>query len=198
MCKELDKFSSLNVLDTHAQNTLNKKYIRMRWVHSWKLKNKIRLPKSRLVALGYADPRNCDSLDTYSGTANKDLLRMSFIYYLSRGWNIAKSDVSTAFLQAPITDEVWVKLPEMMPENSPHNYTPGATAKALKAIYGLKDAPRVYTQHIKKKVKVLGWEEIHESIFILSCPHSMKLKGIIITYSTWTTCWWRQKTHAIY
>eukprot|EP00919_Chromeraceae_sp_WS-2016_P012381 GHVR01028892.1.p1 GENE.GHVR01028892.1~~GHVR01028892.1.p1 ORF type:complete len:258 (+),score=44.10 GHVR01028892.1:290-1063(+) len=154
----------------------------MRWVHSWKLKNKERIPKSRLVAIGCADPRNTDILNTYSGTASKDLLRLALIFYLSRGWNMAKSDVSTAFLQAPITEEVWVKLPNMMPKNTPPNYTPGATAKSLKAIYGLKDASRIYTQHFKQEVQVKGWMEIHESVFILTHPHTKQIKAIMIMH----------------
>eukprot|EP00919_Chromeraceae_sp_WS-2016_P015975 GHVR01037970.1.p1 GENE.GHVR01037970.1~~GHVR01037970.1.p1 ORF type:complete len:423 (+),score=64.78 GHVR01037970.1:769-2037(+) len=100
------------------------------------------------------------------------------VYCISRGWEMAKSDVSTAFLQAPMTDEVWVTLPQ----NTPPAYTPGATAKALKAVYGLKDAPRVYTQYFKQEVKALGWIEIHESVFVLSQPHSMLLIGVMIMH----------------
>uniref|UniRef100_A0A0G4HUE7 Reverse transcriptase Ty1/copia-type domain-containing protein n=1 Tax=Chromera velia CCMP2878 TaxID=1169474 RepID=A0A0G4HUE7_9ALVE len=110
-----------------------------------------RIAKSRLVARGFQDPRDAEILKTYSGTADAGLARVAFVWALSRGWEAAKVDVSTAFLQAPIEDGVWLRLPHDLPVEVYPGLRYGVFIKIVKAVYGLKDAPKKYTDYFKRK-----------------------------------------------
>eukprot|EP00919_Chromeraceae_sp_WS-2016_P019048 GHVR01045375.1.p1 GENE.GHVR01045375.1~~GHVR01045375.1.p1 ORF type:complete len:229 (+),score=27.51 GHVR01045375.1:335-1021(+) len=62
--------------------------------------------------------------------------------------------------------EVWVRLPKILPKNVPRGWKPGIPARAIKAVYGLADAPRLYTNFFKAKAETLGWIQVAESILI--------------------------------
>uniref|UniRef100_A0A0G4HBW3 Reverse transcriptase Ty1/copia-type domain-containing protein n=1 Tax=Chromera velia CCMP2878 TaxID=1169474 RepID=A0A0G4HBW3_9ALVE len=142
------------------------KAITLRWVRTWKLKEGKRVVKSRLVARGFQDSRNWSVLETYSGTVDASLARVAFLWAVLKGLQAAKIDVSTAFLQVPMKDVVWLRLPSNLPvEVYPGLYT-GVFVRIQRAVYGLKDTPKVYTSYFKKKVSSLGWTEIAESILV--------------------------------
>uniref|UniRef100_A0A0G4FL00 Reverse transcriptase Ty1/copia-type domain-containing protein n=1 Tax=Chromera velia CCMP2878 TaxID=1169474 RepID=A0A0G4FL00_9ALVE len=78
----------------------------------------------------------------------------------------AKIDVLTAFLQAPMKNAVWLCLPSNLPVEVYPGLHAGVFVRIQRAVYGLKDAPKVYTSYFKKKVSSLGWTEIAESILV--------------------------------
>uniref|UniRef100_A0A0G4FTX5 Reverse transcriptase Ty1/copia-type domain-containing protein n=1 Tax=Chromera velia CCMP2878 TaxID=1169474 RepID=A0A0G4FTX5_9ALVE len=170
--KELARWALCGVFDLSSQTQHPRpgvKPITLRWVRTWKLKEEERVAKSRLVAKGFQDARDNGFLETFSGTASSSLSRAAFVWALSRGLQAAKADISTAFLQAPLdgkNGEVWLRLPSDLPVSVYPGLRPGVCVRILKAVYGLKDSPRVYTQYFKKRVKELGWEEIAESILV--------------------------------
>uniref|UniRef100_A0A0G4I8T7 Reverse transcriptase Ty1/copia-type domain-containing protein n=1 Tax=Chromera velia CCMP2878 TaxID=1169474 RepID=A0A0G4I8T7_9ALVE len=105
-------------------------------------------------------------LETYSSTADPSLARVTFLWAVSCRLQAVKMDVSTAFLQAPIKDAVWLRLPSnLLVEVYPRLYA-GVFVCIQKAVYGLKDALKVYISYFKKKVRSLGWTEISESILV--------------------------------
>uniref|UniRef100_A0A0G4FB21 Integrase catalytic domain-containing protein n=1 Tax=Chromera velia CCMP2878 TaxID=1169474 RepID=A0A0G4FB21_9ALVE len=116
------------------------KAIPMRFVLTWKLKGNRRVPKTCLVVMGH---RDSTVIETFSGTPDPGLVRAAIIYALSNSFACAKSDVSIAFLQAPmdVGKKVYIKLPTEIPavvtEEIPE-YMPGAIASANNALYGLK------------------------------------------------------------
>uniref|UniRef100_A0A0G4GC26 Reverse transcriptase Ty1/copia-type domain-containing protein n=1 Tax=Chromera velia CCMP2878 TaxID=1169474 RepID=A0A0G4GC26_9ALVE len=65
-------------------------------------------------------------------------------------------DVLTAFLQAPMKDAVWLRLPSDLPVEVYPGLRAGVFVRILRAVYGLKDAPKVYTSYFKKRVSSLG------------------------------------------
>uniref|UniRef100_A0A0G4FPM0 Reverse transcriptase Ty1/copia-type domain-containing protein n=1 Tax=Chromera velia CCMP2878 TaxID=1169474 RepID=A0A0G4FPM0_9ALVE len=75
-------------------------------------------------------------------------------------------NVSTAFLQAPMKDAVWLRFPSDLPVEVYPGLRAGVFVHIQRAVYGLKDAPKVYTSYFKKKVSSLGWTEIAESILV--------------------------------
>ena len=76
------------------------------------------------------------------------------VYALSQRWAAVKSDVTTAFLQAPldIGKRVFVKLPMCMPA-AQKSEVPimmgGNVLEALHALYGFKYSPRVFSKWLK-------------------------------------------------
>eukprot|EP00919_Chromeraceae_sp_WS-2016_P032639 GHVR01077033.1.p1 GENE.GHVR01077033.1~~GHVR01077033.1.p1 ORF type:complete len:546 (+),score=103.46 GHVR01077033.1:275-1912(+) len=181
MSRELERWLELGVLDTHDAPPSGVKPITTKWVLTWKLKYGVRIAKARLVAQGFKDHRDLNFIETYSGTANKDNLNLCLCYIAYKDWEIAKSDVTTAFLQAPIQQNVWIKLPTRMPKLIPGEWKPGMEARVCRAVYGLVDAPRIYTSFFKQKAESIGWIEIEESILIKN-NNSGSLCGIMIMH----------------
>uniref|UniRef100_A0A0G4F0B1 Reverse transcriptase Ty1/copia-type domain-containing protein n=1 Tax=Chromera velia CCMP2878 TaxID=1169474 RepID=A0A0G4F0B1_9ALVE len=168
--KELARWCVCSVFDLFSQTLTPQpgvKGITLRWVRTWKLKEGKRVAKSRLIARGFQDPRDSELLKTYSGTADAGLARVAFVWALSWGWQAAKVDVSTAFLQAPIGEGVWqLRLPNDLPIEVYPGLRYRVYIKIVKAVYGLADAPKCYTDFFKKKVRGLGWTEVCESILV--------------------------------
>uniref|UniRef100_A0A0G4HSG5 Reverse transcriptase Ty1/copia-type domain-containing protein n=1 Tax=Chromera velia CCMP2878 TaxID=1169474 RepID=A0A0G4HSG5_9ALVE len=167
--KELARWCLCSVFDLSSQTLQTEqgvKAVSLRWVRTWKLKDGKRVAKSRLVVRGFQDSRNWGMLETYSGTADPSLARVAFLWAVFCGLQAVKMDVSTAFLQAPIKDAVWLRLPSDLPVEVYPGLRAGVFIRIQKAVYGLKDAPKVYTSYFEKKVRSLGWTEISESILV--------------------------------
>eukprot|EP00820_Chromera_velia_P016100 Cvel_25807.t2-p1 / transcript=Cvel_25807.t2 / gene=Cvel_25807 / organism=Chromera_velia_CCMP2878 / gene_product=Copia protein, putative / transcript_product=Copia protein, putative / location=Cvel_scaffold2974:3247-4936(+) / protein_length=468 / sequence_SO=supercontig / SO=protein_coding / is_pseudo=false len=185
--KELARWALCGIFDLSSQTQHPRpgvKPITLRWVCTWKLKEEEQVAKSRLVAKGFQDARDNGFLETFSGTASSSLSRAAFVWALSRGLQAAKADISTAFLQAPLdgkNGEVSLRLPSDLPVSVYPGLCPGVCVRILKAVYGLKDSPRVYTQYFKKRVKELGWEEIAESILVKR-DKNKKPVGVLVMY----------------
>uniref|UniRef100_A0A0G4GWW4 Reverse transcriptase Ty1/copia-type domain-containing protein n=1 Tax=Chromera velia CCMP2878 TaxID=1169474 RepID=A0A0G4GWW4_9ALVE len=75
-------------------------------------------------------------------------------------------DVSTTFVQAPMKDAVWLRLPSDLPVEVYPGLHTSVFVRIQRAVYGLKDALKIYTSYFKKKVSSLGWTEIAESILV--------------------------------
>ena len=135
------------------------------WRRTWKGEGGARVAKSRLYVRGFQDKREKEWLKTYSSTMDKGLFRILLIYVLMRGWSLAKTDVSTAFLQARSPDILFIKLPSDLPEEAvTMGYVPGGIYKQEKAIYGRVDAPRLFTTQFKAALAANGWIEIAPAI----------------------------------
>eukprot|EP00919_Chromeraceae_sp_WS-2016_P066438 GHVR01157148.1.p1 GENE.GHVR01157148.1~~GHVR01157148.1.p1 ORF type:complete len:362 (+),score=45.57 GHVR01157148.1:1240-2325(+) len=170
MSKELKQWLELGVLDPEDKPPLGVKPITTRWVHTWKLKDGERIAKAQ----GFKDHRDMNYIETYSGTADKD-------YIVSRVWDLAKTDVKTAFLQAPMEHKVWIKMPQLLPKDVPKGWKPDMAARACRAVYGLVDSPRIYTSFFKKKAQLLGWQPVAESILVKQ-DKTGKVSAILIMH----------------
>ena len=59
-------------------------------------------------------------------------------------------DYTTAFLHAPITDEVYVEMPQGFRE-------PGKVLKLKRSLYGLKQSPHNFYKHLKGQLESVGF-----------------------------------------
>uniref|UniRef100_A0A0G4GMD3 Reverse transcriptase Ty1/copia-type domain-containing protein n=1 Tax=Chromera velia CCMP2878 TaxID=1169474 RepID=A0A0G4GMD3_9ALVE len=73
------------------------------------------------------------------------------------------------------------KLPGRVPTGSPERFAPGVISQLERAMYGLKDAPRLYGKHFKQIAAEEGWEEIVESIFVLK-DEEKKVKAVMAVH----------------
>ena len=73
---------------------------------------------------------------------------------VAHGWRILAGDVSTAFLHALLADEVFVIPPVEYYPNG------GVLWKLRKAMYGLKQSPRMWQQHFASVAASLGFERL--------------------------------------
>ena len=94
--------------------------------------------KGRLVAQGFFQVFGQDYTDTYSPAAKFTSIWTLLAITAQHGLKVHQMDVDTAFLNAPICKDIWVKVPDGTP------LAPGDTGvyKLRKALHGYKQAPR--------------------------------------------------------
>lgn len=150
-----------------------------RWVLTWKLINNKKEVKARLCIKGFQDPQLGD-LITASATASSLSHKILCSAAVNRGWVVASLDISTAFLQGKTfaqvskegqmqrsaffnpPEDVYRLLHEMHPEKYPILLEVFSASEvmfeALKAIYGLGDAPRLWREAFHEEMlKKLGF-----------------------------------------
>ena len=85
-----------------------------RWVFAHKLAEDgtIASYKARLVAKGYAQQQGIDYDATFSPTARPHSFRLLLALAAKRGYSTAQADVSSAYLNAPVQEHVFMAQPE--------------------------------------------------------------------------------------
>jgi hypothetical protein len=154
---ELNSIRQCEVWHKHALPS-NVKVLPLKWVYRVKkdLNGNIIRYKARLVAQGFFQVFGQDYTDTYSPVARFTSVRMILALGAQLGLTIHQMDVDTAFLNAPITEDIWVKVPEgtKLPEGDDGVY------KLLKSLYGLKQAPREWNNMINDYLISQGFERL--------------------------------------
>ena len=149
------------------------------WRRTYKGDGDDRIAKSRLYARGFEDRRDRGWVETFSGTMNHGLMRLSLVFALFMRFRACQSDVKAAFLQTFLRNttggtgkkdsdakpRLYFRTPkDLPPEAKELGYEPDTVYPILRALYGLPDAPRQYTEQFKEECDSLGWKEIAESI----------------------------------
>ena len=134
--------------------------IRTRWVKSKKGEEVRCLFVAQEIAAG--DPRS----DLFAGTpplwAARLLVSMAAMNH-HRGWRLIGLDVACAFLYASCERKLFIELPEM-DEDAKDGTKIGMLRKAL---YGTRDAPRLWQKHLKGIMVSLGFceSQLHPCVF---------------------------------
>ncbi|CAI7823549.1 unnamed protein product [Closterium sp. NIES-53] len=81
----------------------------------------------------------------------------------NRGWRIKQMDITTAFLNGIILEELYMLQPEGLDDGS------GRVCRLKKAIYGLKQAPRTWYHKLEETLLAGGFKksECDHSLFLL-------------------------------
>ena len=124
--------------------------ISTRWVKTRKSDGTCRC---RIVGRGY-DQVVEDPDETYASTPSLLTLKTLLTLAVARGWHVTLADVSTAFLHASMDGEVLV-LP-------PVEYYPSGDVvwKLKRALYGLKNAPKLWQQHLASTLGSKGFQRM--------------------------------------
>jgi hypothetical protein len=150
------EFSSLLKMETWdliEQVPPNKNIVDSKWVFKLKCNpdGSILKYKARLVVRGFSQVEGEDYDETFAPVAKFSSIRTLLTLSASLDWEIDQMDVETAFLLAPLKDEIYLKLPEGLGNHS------GKIVKLNKSLYGLKQAPRVWNSHINDYLTKLGF-----------------------------------------
>ena len=164
IARELEKLKARMVYKavdrTEAQQDPDGKFIKTRWVKT----NKGDEVRCRFVAqeIAAGDPRS----DLFAGTpplfAARLLVSLAAMNH-HRGWRILGLDVACAFLYADCVRKLYIELPEMDKEAKSGN----KVGLLLKALYGTRDAPKLWQEELKKTMEELGFESsaLHPCVF---------------------------------
>ena len=117
-----------------------------------------------------------DYTDTYSSIAKFASIRTLLAITAQLDLKVHQMDVDTAFLNAPIYEDIWVKVPDGTPLAN------GDTGiyKLRKALYGLKQAPREWNYHVDKfLVTKLGFRRLEADPCIYKKTVLKEVNGVV-------------------
>ena len=124
---------------------------------TWALRKKrrpdgsVKKYKSRFCVRG---DKQIDQVDffadqLYSPVCSWSTIRLMLVLSIVLNLVTVQVDYTSAFVQAPIEDEVYVEMPEGFRK-------PGKVLKLLKILYGLKQASRNFFEHLQGKLEGAG------------------------------------------
>jgi hypothetical protein len=91
--------------------------------------------KARFTPKGFRQRHGVDFFDTFARTGQYKTLRLALSLVAKWDHELAQFDVPTAFLNAPVDEDIFMELPDGYEQ-------PGMVCKLQKSLYGLKQAPR--------------------------------------------------------
>ncbi|CAI7801548.1 unnamed protein product [Closterium sp. NIES-54] len=117
-----------------------RKAITSKWVYKIKsdADGKIESYKSRLVAKGYQEKDKVDYKELFAPVVKPTTLITLLAGAAIKGWVVKQMDVTTAFLNGVLEEEIFMAQQEGFDDGS------GRDLKLKKALYGLKQAPRSF------------------------------------------------------
>lgn len=138
---------------------LGRKAIDNKWVFKTKLNSDgtIEREKARLCAKGFSQIPYIDFNETFAPVLKYKSLRILLALATIKKYEIEHLDVQTAFLNAELNEEIYMKLPK--------NYEVKTKAgkqlvcKLKKSIYGLKQASHEWNMEINKTIKLLNFTQ---------------------------------------
>lgn len=120
----------------------NKELVCCKWVFKLKkhAEGTIARHKARLVARGFTQNFGLDYLDTFSPVVEPITVRIVLTVALARSWTIRQKDIDNAFLNGELQENICMAEPHGFEASNGH----GLVCKLKKAIYGFKQASRVW------------------------------------------------------
>ncbi|CAI7753896.1 unnamed protein product [Closterium sp. NIES-54] len=119
--------------------------------------------KSRLVAKGFQQTKGKDFDEIFAPVGKGTTLRVMLGTAANRGWRIKQMDITTAFLNGIILEELYMLQPGGLDDGS------GRVCRLKKAIYGLKQAPRALYHKLDETLLAGDFKksECDHSLFLL-------------------------------
>ncbi|GLI66230.1 hypothetical protein VaNZ11_009969 [Volvox africanus] len=126
-----------------------------RWVYKVKRAEdgEIERYKARLVAKGYEQRAGIDYGELFAPTSRFASLRMLLAVAAAKAMPIHQLDVSTAFLNGELEEELWMQQPPGYESADPEQ-----ACRLLRSIYGLKQAPRCWYMKLAAELDKLGFK----------------------------------------
>ena len=117
-----------------------------KWVFAIKLKvdGTIERFKARLVARGFSQEHGSDYTETFAPTVRMDTLRLFLAMVARRNMECRQWDIKNAFTESRLKEDIYLAPPQGV------TVTKGKVLKALRSLYGLKQAGRDWNQLYKK------------------------------------------------
>ncbi|CAI7926652.1 unnamed protein product [Closterium sp. NIES-53] len=142
-----------------------RKAITSKWL--FKIKSdadgKIECYKSRLVAKGYQQKEKVDYKELFAPVLKPTTLRTLLAGAAIKGWVVKQMDVTTAFLNGVLEEEIFMAQPEGFDDGS------GRVLRLKKALYGLKQAPSQWYLKLRGVLEEIGFtpSSADHSLFML-------------------------------
>ena len=127
--------------------------------------------KARYCVRGDLEP---GEQDTFAPVVAWSSVRLFLILSMTLGWTTCSIDFSNAFVQAELSEPVWIHLPRGFQSS-----LPGKTCLRLKrSQYGLSVAPRLWHEHLNVALFDLGFKPSANDPCLLCRPNMMLAKYV--------------------
>jgi hypothetical protein len=132
-----------------------RKPIKTKWIYKIKYNSNgsIERFKARWVARGFTQKKGIDFDETYAPVVRLENLRLLLAYATQNNLEADQVDIDSAFLQAKLTEEIYVTQPEGFISKE----FPNHVCRLNKSLYGLKQAPLLWNQTLDKLFKTEGF-----------------------------------------
>ncbi|CAI7887947.1 unnamed protein product [Closterium sp. NIES-53] len=133
----------------------NKTILTGNWVFRVKTKadGTIEKFKARWVVRGFDQKHGRDFTETFAPVSRHTSLRIILVIAAMKKKKLRQIDVANAFLYASVDAEIFVELP-----HSSHG-EPNQVCQLLKSLYGIKQAPRLWQQHLHARLIRIGFKQ---------------------------------------
>lgn len=177
MALELEALNKNNAWDIVALPPC-KKAIGCKWIFKIKLKvdGSIERYKARLVAKGFTQKYGIDYQETFSLIVKMATVRSNIAIAAHKNWKIYQLDINNAFLHGELHEEVYMKLPDGIP--NPLNLV----CRLKKSIYGLKQASRVWFAKLHHELLIQGFKQSKNdySLFLKKTGDHMTIAAVYV------------------
>ncbi|GJT33597.1 zinc finger, CCHC-type containing protein [Tanacetum coccineum] len=176
---ELD---SINRNNTWVLTTLptGHKAIGLKWVFKTKkdANGNIIKHKARLVAKGYIQEHGIDFEEVFAPVARMETIRLLLAIAANNKWEVHHLDVKSAFLHGELKEEVYVTQPEGFTKKG----NDGKVYRLIKALYGLRQAPRAWNIKLDNTLKSLDFKKcaLEQAIYTKASKDSLLLVGVYV------------------
>ena len=109
--------------------------------------------KARLVAKGYIQRQGIDFDEVFAPVARLESVRLLLAHAACQGWAVHHMDVKSAFLNGVLQEEVYVEQPPGFVLRGHEN----KVLHLVKALYGLRQAPRAWYAKLDESLIGLGF-----------------------------------------
>ena len=188
--KELDNLVKRNVFGECIQLPPGGRALSTRWIFKWKQDpndpNR-RFEKAQLVVRGYEQIPGVDFTESFSPVASDAAIRTVLavtLYYASKfkDWTIDIVDVETAFLNAPLSEVTYIKVPEGYAKYRKIESKPDEVVKLNRALYGLVQSPRAWLKHFVSILEKCGLTVCQSEPCVLFQRRNEQLKLVVVIY----------------
>ena len=152
--KEMDSLYENEVWDL-VKLPKDRNAVGSKWVFKQKVgsNGQVERYKARLVAQGFSQKHGLDYDETFSPVVRFESLRTIIALAVNNGMKLHQMDVTTAFLNGELEEEVYMKQPEGFIVKSKEDFV----CKLKRSIYGLKQSPRCLNSALDNHLKGMGF-----------------------------------------
>ena len=175
MEKEMESMKN-NKVYTVVQLPEGKKVVGSRWVYNIKDNpSGQETYKARFVAKGYSQQEGEDYKDTYSPTAKMTTVRLLLQVSVENNLTVHQLDVRTAYLNADIDCEVFIKQPEGFEVGGKNQVW-----KLRKSLYGLKQSGRNWNLVLSQYLRRIGFKQSRVDVCLFYMNEDPRIAYIVV------------------
>lgn len=134
--------------------------------------------KGRLTAVGSRQRNGIDFDETFAPVPRYETVRATLSLMGTLYMDIIQIDIKTAFLNAVLVKPVYMTRPEGFIEPGKEDHV----CRLIKALYGTKQAPRIWSKRLEEAIQKFGLKPIsaYTCIFVRNIAGGMPVKFLLL------------------